>query len=68
MSLSLGRENKDGFYGETNVAVAVKNYATAGVSLCPSEWCRVGERSCLAALSTFPYSGDECTELHVLHW
>lgn len=37
MSLSLGEENKDGFYGETSVAVAVKNYCTAGVSLCPSE-------------------------------
>lgn len=37
MSLSLGKENKDGFYGETSVAVAVKNCSTAGVSLCPSD-------------------------------
>lgn len=28
----------------------------------PSGWCRVGDKSYLAALSTSPYLGDECSK------
>lgn len=49
---------------KTNASAAMKN---STVSLSPNERYRVGERSCLAALSILSSSGDEGGEPHVLH-
>lgn len=63
MSLSLGREAQDGDHGENHVMVAMENSSMGSPGLSetavassssPSEWCRAGGRSCLAAWSTWP--------------
>ena len=76
MSFSLGRESEDGFHGEDSEAVALENDSVDGGGLSetlmespsfPSGWCRVGDKSYLAALSTSPYLGDECSKPCALH-
>lgn len=77
MPFSLGREDKDGFQGASNVAEAMENCSVGGRGLSetlresPSsshEWCRIGGRACLAALSSSPYSGDKHGKPQALRW